>query len=107
MLRNYTVSSSKPSFVDATGLLLESGRKRGGRFVASSAAAFLLTAAAVAKANCFFLTAVALATVPADLKALPHLLQLDAKMLTTAPHGHVFFVARFLFLPMASPGPRP
>ncbi len=95
---------SRDNFVEVSGFVLESGRKRGGCFAASSAAA-LLSSAIVAVASARILSDVAFAAnVAADLKALPQLLQLDAKLLTTALHDkHVFFVAprRFL-LPMAA-----
>jgi hypothetical protein len=109
MLGSKRKTSSKPSFVDATGLLLESHRKRGGRFVASSAAAFLSTAAAAAKAARFlappalFFNVDAFATNTWSQEG-----QAFFEIGTSSSQsGHGLLGAGRFLLPMASPGPRP
>ncbi len=102
-------SLTRDGFVDVSGFVLESRRKRGACSAAALAAAFLSTAAAAAKADCFLapldllfnVLAVATNTWPQEGQAF-------FKICTSSSQsGHVLLGAARFLLPMASPGPRP
>ena len=108
MLGSKRKMSSKPSFVDATGLLLESGRKRGACSVAATAAAVRSSATEAATAARFLAPLDLFSNVDADATNT-WLQEGQAFFLictSSSQSGHGLLMARFL-LPMASPGPRP